>query len=120
MESSVMTAICLILNSVPKGYQTIGKIDIPSDYNGRAGVFICKPIHFGINYTFNLCECHRRILVQFQNFRIHDLLDSEKVPIEFFLEGRKDLEADMVKDLLNDPSSKIAKEMIREALFLNI
>ncbi|MBE6543452.1 MAG: hypothetical protein E7675_03555 [Ruminococcaceae bacterium] len=119
MNSSVLTAIWLLLKNVQKNYHTVGSIDISADYNGRAGVFICKPVSFGINYTFNLDECHRRVLLELPNLQMKNLLDRENVPIKFYNEETMDEETAAVKDLLSDPASKIAKNMIKNALSLN-
>ncbi len=118
LNSPVLTAIWLLLRNSPKGNHDIGTIESKGFYNGRAGVFLCKPISFGINFSFFLDECHHRGLLHFTDNKIQDLLDENNVPIKFYCEETAKDETRMVIDLMNDPASKFATNMIRKAIYL--
>lgn len=118
LSAPVLTAIWLLLRNVPKGNHDVGAIEIKGNYNGRAGVFLCKPISFGINFSFNLDECHRRVLLDLPNRKVCDLLHEENVPIKFFCEETAENETKMVLELMNNPASNFAKEMIRKSVYL--
>lgn len=113
-----LTAIWLLLRHVPKGNHDIGRIDIEGSYNGRAGVFVCKPISFGMNFSFYLAECHQRVLLSFEDRKVQDLLDANSVPIEFYCEKTAENEKRMVLELINNPASRFASDMIQKAISL--
>ena len=118
LNATALTAIWLLLRKVPKGNHDIGIIKVQEDYNGRAGVYLCQPVSFGINFSFYLDECHQRGLLHFKDHKVHDLLDENNVPIEFYCEETAKEETRMVIDLMNNPASKIATNMIRHAINL--
>jgi len=118
LNTSALTAIWLLLRNVPKGNHDIGTIELKGSYNGRAGLFLCKPISFGINFSFCLDECHRRGLLHFTDNKVQDLLDANNVPIKFYSEERAEDETRMVKELMNDPASAFATNMIKKAIYL--
>ena len=118
LNATALTAIWLLLRKVPKGNHDIGIIKVQEDYNGRAGVYLCEPVSFGINFSFYLDECHQRGLLHFKDHKVHDLLDENNVPIEFYCEETAKEETRMVIDLMNNPASKIATNMIRHAINL--
>ena len=118
LNSPVLTVIWLFLRNVPKGNNDVGTIEIKGNYNGRAGVFLCKPISFGINFSFNLDECHCRVLLDFPERKVRDLLNEENVPIKFFCEETAENETKMVLELMHNPASNFAKEMIRKSVYL--
>ena len=118
LNATALTAIWLLLRKVPKGNHDIGIIKVQGGYNGRAGVYLCPPISFGINFSFYLDECHQRGLLHFKDHKVHDLLDENNVPIEFYCEETAKEETRMVIDLMNNPASKIATNMIRHAINL--
>lgn len=119
LNSPVLTAIWLLLRNPPKGNHDIGTIESKGSYNGRAGVFLCKPVSFGINFSFFLDECHQRGLLHFTKNKIRDLLDEDNVPIKFYCEETARDETRMVMDLMNDPASKFATNMIKKAIYLD-
>ena len=118
LNATALTAIWLLLRKAPKGNHDIGIIKVQGGYNGRAGVYLCQPISFGINFSFYLDECHQRGLLHFKDHKVHDLLDKNNVPIEFYCEETAKEETRMVIDLMNNPASKIATNMIRHAINL--
>ena len=118
LNATALTAIWLLLRTAPKGNHDIGIIKVQGGYNGRAGVYLCQPISFGINFSFYLDECHQRGLLHFKDHKVHDLLDENNVPIEFYCEETAKEETRMVIDLMNNPASKIATNMIRHAINL--
>ena len=118
LSAPTLTAIWLYLRTVPKGNHDLGMVEIQHNYNGRAGVFLCKPISFGINFSFHLDECHRRVLWEFSRSKISDLLHAENVPVKFFREDTADAETKLVFELMDNPASDFAKEMIRKAINL--
>ena len=118
LNATALTANWLLLRKAPKGNHDIGIIRVQGDYNGRAGVYLCQPVSFGINFSFYLDECHQRGLLHFKDHKVHDLLDENNVPIEFYCEERAKEEKRMVIDLMNNPASKIATNMIRHAINL--
>ena len=118
LNATALTAIWLLLRKVPTGNHDIGIIKVQGDYNGRAGVYLCQPVSFGINFSFYLDECHQRGLLHFKDHKVHDLLDENNVPIEFYCEETSKEETRMVIDLMNNPASKIATNMIRHAINL--
>jgi hypothetical protein len=118
LNATALTAIWLLLRKVPKENHDIGIIKVQGGYNGRAGVYLCQPISFGINFSFYLDECHQRGLLHFKDHKVHDLLDENNVPIEFYCEETAKEETRMVIDLMNNPASKIATNMIRHAINL--
>ena len=118
LNATALTAIWLLLRKAPKGNHDIGIIKVQGDYNGRAGVYLCQPVSFGINFSFYLDECHQRGLLHFNDHKVHDLLDENNVPIEFYCEETSKEETRMVIDLMNNPASKIATNMIRHAINL--
>ena len=118
LNATALTAIWLLLRKAPKGNHDIGIIKVQGGYNGRAGVYLCQPISFGINFSFYLDECHQRGLLHFKDHKVHDLLDENNVPIEFYCEETAKEETKMVIDLMNNPASKIATNMIRHAINL--
>ena len=118
LNATALTAIWLLLRKAPKGNHDIGIIKVQGGYNGRAGVYLCQPISFGINFSFYLDECHQRGLLHFKDHKVHDLLDENNVPIEFYCEETAKEETRMVIDLMNNPASKIATNMIRHAINL--
>ena len=118
LSATALTAIWLLLRKVPKGNHDIGIIKAQGDYNGRAGVYLCQPISFGINFSFYLDECHQRGLLHFKDNKVQDLLDENNVPIEFYCEETAKEETRMVIDLMNNPASKIATNMIKKAVNL--
>ena len=118
LNATALTAIWLLLRIAPKGNHDIGIIKVQGGYNGRAGAYLCQPISFGINFSFYLDECHQRGLLHFKDHKVHDLLDENNVPIEFYCEETAKEETRMVIDLMNNPASKIATNMIRHAINL--
>lgn len=118
LDAPAMTAIWMLLQNVPKENHDIGEIEISGSYNGRAGVFICKPISFGINFTFHLNECHRRVLLRYENCKMRELLQEENVPIQFFCEETAEQEMKMVLELMKNPASNFAREKIKNVLSL--
>ena len=118
LNATALTAIWLLLRKAPKGNHDIGIIKVQGGYNGRAGVYLCQPISFGINFSFYLDECHQRGLLHFKDHKVHDLLDENNVPIEFYCEETAKEETRMVIDLKNNSASKIATNMIRHAINL--
>ena len=118
LNATALTAIWLLLRKAPKGNHDIGIIKVQGGYNGRAGVYLCQPISFGINFSFYLDECHQRGLLHFKDHKVHDLLDENNVPIEFYCEETAKEETRMAIDLMNNPASKIATNMIRHAINL--
>ena len=118
LNATALTAIWLLLRKAPKGNHDIGIIKVQGGYNGRAGVYLCQPISFGINFSFYLDECQQRGLLHFKDHKVHDLLDENNVPIEFYCEETAKEETRMVIDLMNNPASKIATNMIRHAINL--
>ena len=117
LNSAVYTAIWLLLRNSPKGNHDIGIIESKGSYNGRAGLFLCKPISFGINFSFSLDECHNRGLLRFSNKKVKDMLDVSNVPIKFFCEETAKEEVRMVTELMNNPASEFATNMIRKAIY---
>jgi hypothetical protein len=118
LDAPAHTAVWLLLRSVPKGNHDLGTVRSEGDYNGRAGVFLCKPVSFGINISFSLDECHRRGLLTFSKTKIRDLLDETRVPIRFFNEETAEAETRMVEELMENPASPFATAMIRKAVYL--
>ena len=118
LNATALTAIWLLLRKAPKGNHDIGIIKVQGGYNGRAGVYLCQPVSFGINFSFYLDECHQRGLLHFKDHKVHDLLDENNVPIEFYCEETAKEETRMVIDLKNNSASKIATNMIRHAINL--
>lgn len=119
LNSDALTAIWLLLRNSPKGNHDIGIIESKGSYNGRAGVFLCKPISFGVNYSFFLDESHHRGLLRFKDCKILNLLDENNVPIKFYCDETAKDETKMVMDLMNDPASEFATNMIRKAICLD-
>ena len=117
LNSAVYTAIWLLLRNSPKGNHDIGIIESKGSYNGRAGLFLCKPISFGINFSFSLDECHNRGLLCFSNKKVKDMLDVSNVPVKFFCEETAKEEVRMVTELMNNPASEFATNMIRKAIY---
>lgn len=117
LNSAVYTAIWLLLRNSPKGNHDIGIIESKGSYNGRAGLFLCKPISFGINFSFSLDECHNRGLLRFSNKKVKDMLDESNVPVKFFCEETAKEEVRMVTELMNNPASEFATNMIRKAIY---
>ena len=117
LNSAVYTAIWLLLRNSPKGNHDIGIIESKGSYNGRAGLFLCKPISFGINFSFSLDECHNRGLLRFSNKKVKDMLDESNVPVKFFCEKTAKEEVRMVTELMNNPASEFATNMIRKAIY---
>ena len=120
LNAPVGNVIWLLLRETPKGNHDIGTIQITGKYNGRAGVFLCKAVAFGANFSFYLGECHRRKLLTLPKQRITNLLQEENVPVKFFNEQTQASETKMVLELMSDPASPFAKNMIRRALCLDV
>ena len=118
LNSPVFTAIWLLLRNVPKGNHDIGMIKFNGFYNGRAGVFLCKPISFGVNFSFNLDECHLRGLLHFTEYKVNDLLIVDNVPIRFYNEETAGNETKMVLELMKNPAAEFATNMIRKSVYL--
>lgn len=120
LNAPALTAIWLLLRTAPKGNYDIGMIKSEGRYNGRAGVFLCKPISFGINFSFSLQECHHRGLLTFTGTgnKIRDLLNEANVPIKFYCDETAKDETKIVLELLENPASKFATSMIRKAIYL--
>lgn len=116
LNAPALTAIWLLLRSAPKGNHDIGTVPSKGAYNGRAGLFLCKPLSFGINFSFFLDECHQRGLLRFKDTKVQDLLDEKNVPIKFYCEESAKDETRMVIELMNDPASEFATNMIRKAV----
>ena len=117
LNSAVYTVIWLLLRNSPKGNHDIGIIESKGSYNGRAGLFLCKPISFGINFSFSLDECHKRGLLCFSNKKVKDMLDESNVPVKFFCEETAKEEVRMVTELMSNPASEFATNMIRKAIY---
>ena len=118
INASALTAIWLLLRKVPKGNHDIGMIKVQGDYNGRAGVYLCQPVSFGINFSFYLDECHYRGLTRFTGKSICDLFNKNNVPIEFYCEENALNETTMVLELMKNPASQFATNIIRKAVNL--
>ena len=118
LTAPTLTAIWLLLRNTPKGNHDIGMIDSQGHYNGRAGVYLCKPISFGINFSFLLEECHLRGLPRFAGQKILDLLDENNVPIKFYCAETEQDETKMVMELMKNPASGFAASMIRKSVYL--
>ena len=118
LNSPVFTAIWLLLRNVPKGNHNIGMVKPNGFYNGRAGVFLCKPISFGINFSFSLDECHCRRLLHLTGYKIKDLLIDNNVPIQFYNEETAEEETKMVLELMKNPAAEFATSMIRKSVYL--
>ena len=119
LNATALTAIWLLLRKVPKGNHDIGIIKVQGDYNGRAGVYLCQPISFGVNYSFYLDECHRRGLTRFTDKSIRDLLNKNNVPIEFYCEENARNETTMVMELMKNSASQFAMNMIKKSINLD-
>ena len=118
LNATALTAIWLLLRTAPKGNHDIGIIKVQGDYNGRAGVYLCQPVSFGINFSFYLDECHQRGLTRFTDKSIHDLLDKNNIPIEFYCEDTAKNETTMVLELIKNPASQFAMNMIKKSVHL--
>ena len=119
LNATALTAIWLLLRQVPKGNHDIGIIKAQGGYNGRAGVYLCQPISFGVNYSFYLDECHRRGLTRFTDKSICDLLNKNNVPIEFYCEENARNETTMVMELMKNSASQFAMNMIKKSINLD-
>ena len=118
LNATALTAIWLLLRKAPKGNHDIGIIKVQGGYNGRAGVYLCQPVSFGINFSFYLDECHHRGLTRFTDKSIHDLLDKNNIPIEFYCEDTAKNETTMVLELIKNPASQFAMNMIKKSVHL--
>ncbi|MBQ9745658.1 MAG: hypothetical protein IJW21_02415 [Clostridia bacterium] len=118
LSAPALTAIWLLLEHTPVGNHDIGKVDIGGSYNGRAGVFLCKRVSFGLNFSFYLDECHRRKYFDFNGAKTAELLREDAVPIEFLCGESAESEKKMVLELMQNPASPLAKDMICRALTL--
>lgn len=119
LNATALTAIWLLLRKVPKGNHDIGIIKAQGDYNGRAGVYLCKPISFGINFSFYLDDCHHRGLTRFTDKSIYHLLNENNVPIEFYCEENARNETTMVLELMKNSASQFAMNMIKKSIHLD-
>ena len=118
VNAPALTAIWLLLRNTPKGNPDLGMIDSQGHYNGRAGIYLCKPISFGINFSFLLEECHLRGLPRFADRKILDLMDENNVSIKFYCAETEQNETKMVLELMKNPASSFATSMIRKSLYL--
>ena len=116
LDAAGLTAVWLLLRVAPKEYHTLGQITVTENYNGRAGLFLCKPVSFGVNFSVYLHECHLRGLCDVDGVPLRELLDAERLPIRFYNEDTAEREIRMVKELAKDPASAFAVQMIRDAL----
>ena len=113
LEAPALTVIWLLLRTTPKGYTVIDKINIEENFNGRGGMFICKPIEFGLNFVFDLDECHKRKYFEFSGKKICEILRAEAVPMKFLCEETRALEEEIVRELWKNPASRFAMEEIK-------
>lgn len=113
LNSPVLTVIWLLLCEVPRGYTHIDKINIEENFNGRGGMFICKPICIGLNFVFDVEECHKRKYFEFRGEKISDILRAESVPMKFLCEETRELEERIVLELWENPASQFAMEEIK-------
>ena len=111
-----LTVIWLLLRTAPKGYTALDNINIEENFNGRGGMFICKPVEFGLNFAFDLDECHKRKYFEFTGKKICELLRAEAVPLKFLCEETCELEERIVRELSENPASRFAMEKIKAAI----
>ena len=113
LNSPALTVIWLLLREVPRGYTRIDKINIEENFNGRGGMFVCKPLCIGLNFVFDLEECHKRKYFEFRGKKIRDILLAESVPMKFLCEETRELEERIVLELWENPASRFAMEEIK-------
>ena len=116
LDAAGLTAIWMVLPVTPKGHHPLGTMKITDSYNGRAGMFFCKAMGFGVNYSFYLDECHLRGLCDLEGVCLREFLDARRLPIRFYNEDSAEQMIRMVKELSENPASAFAGEVIREAL----
>ena len=113
LSAPALTVIWLLFRKAPRGYTRIGKINIEENFNGRGGMFICKPLEMGLNFVFDVEECHKRKYFEFRGKKISDILLAESVPMKFLCEETRELEERIVLELWENPASRFAMEEIK-------
>ena len=113
LNSLALTVIWLLLRKAPRDYTRIDKINIEENFNGRGGMFICKPLEMGLNFVFDVEECHKRKYFEFRGKKISDILHDESVPMKFLCEETRELEERIVLELWENPASRFAMEEIK-------
>lgn len=119
LGSPALTVIWLLLRTVPKGYVRIDKINIEENFNGRGGMFICKPLDIGINFVFDIDECHKRKYFEFNGKKMRGLLSADSVPMKFLNEETSALDERIVRELWENPASRFAMEEIKARIAPN-
>ena len=113
LSAPALTVIWLLLRKAPRGYTRIDKINIGENFNGRGGMFVCKPLCIGLNFVFDVEECHKRKYFEFRGKKISDILHDESVPMKFLCEETRELEERIVLELWENPASHFAMEEIK-------
>ena len=76
-------------------------------------MFICKPICIGLNFVFDVEECHKRKYFEFHGEKISDILYEESVPMKFLCEETCVEEEKIVRELWENSASRFAMEKIK-------
>jgi len=113
LSASALTVVWLLLRYAPKGYAVIDNINIEENFNGRCGMFICKPVEFGLNFVFDIDECHKRKYFEFPGKKLRELLRADAVPMKFLCEETCEVEEKIVRELWKNPASHFAMEKIK-------
>lgn len=116
LGTPALTVIWLLLHEAPRGCRHVDKINIEENFNGRGGMFICKPLAMGLNFVFDPEECHKRKYFEFPGRKIRNLLHADDVPMKFLCEETRGLEEKIVREVWKNPASRFAMEQIKAAI----
>ena len=70
----------------------------------------------GLNFVFDVEECHKRKYFEFPGKKIRDLLHADDVPMKFLCEETRELEEKIVREVWKNPASRFAMEQIKAAI----
>ena len=70
----------------------------------------------GLNFVFDVEECHKRKYFEFSGKKMRDILRAETVPLKFLCKETREIEEKIVRELWENPASRFAMEQIKSVI----